>query len=70
MHFDVGVADEFTLVPFSVLEDVLDMAVGVDPFESEAVPVDGRCGCGGESVGHGGCVGLVRGVVVGWRGLV
>lgn len=44
MHFNVRVADEFALVPFAVLEDVFDMAVGVDPFESEAVPVDGRCG--------------------------
>ena len=52
VHLDIGVLDKLALVPLSVGVDVLDMAIGVNPFESEVVPVEGRGGGRGEGDGH------------------
>lgn len=60
VHLDVRVLDKLALVPLAVGVDVLDMAVGVDPFESEVVPFDGGGGGGGESDSHCGRAGERR----------
>lgn len=65
MHLDVRVLDKLALVPLSVGVDVLDVAIGVDPFESEVVPVDG--GGGGRRGVKGHCVCLyVCVLAMGW----
>lgn len=52
MDLKVRVFDKLALIPLPVLENVLDVAIGVNPLEAQVVPVDGVGWWRGEMASH------------------